>query len=52
MSSTSHTLRPDDLLEHLESMHRLARALTNGDAAEAEKRPFLTVTVVMPSSSG
>lgn len=36
MSSMSHTLQPKDLLEHLEWMHRLARALTNGDAAEAE----------------
>jgi DNA-directed RNA polymerase specialized sigma24 family protein len=36
MSSTSQTLQPEDLLEHLEWMHRLARALTYGDVAEAE----------------
>src|SRR5262245_40561699 len=39
MSSTNQTLQPEDLLEHLEWMHRLARALTNGDAAEAEDLP-------------
>lgn len=36
MSSTSQTLQPEDLLEHLEWLHRLARALTHGDATEAE----------------
>ena len=29
-------MRPEDLLEHLEWMRRLARALTRGDAAEAD----------------
>ena len=36
MGSTPATLRPEDLLEHLEWMRRLARALTRGDAAEAD----------------
>ena len=36
MGSAGETLRPEDLQEHLDWTHRCARALTGGDAAEAE----------------
>jgi RNA polymerase sigma factor (sigma-70 family) len=47
MSSERAGLRPEDLLEHLEWMQRLARALTHGDAAEADDLTSDAVQVVL-----